>query len=91
MKNTTQTKNEKWFIVFDMIADMHNNEKLNKLLINELFIRGRNEIFLLFLSCNHVLKYQQMLHLTLNNFLLWKTQNESTSTNCVQSFIKYWL
>ena len=57
-----------------MIADMHNNEKLNKLLVNELFIRERNEIFLLFLSCNHVLKYQQMLNLTLHNFLLWKLQ-----------------
>ena len=53
-----------------MIADMHNNEKLNKLLVNELFIRERNEIFLLFLSRNHVLKYQQMLNLTLHNFLL---------------------
>ena len=57
-----------------MIADMHNNEKLNKLLVNELFIRERNEIFLLFLSRNHVLKYQQMLNLTLHNFLLWKLQ-----------------
>ena len=57
-------------ILFDMIADMHNNEKLNKLLVNELFIRERNEIFLLFLSRNHVLKYQQMLNLTLHNFLL---------------------
>ena len=66
MKNTTQTKNEKWFIVFDMIADMHNNEKLNKLLVNELFIRGRNEIFLLFLSCNHVLKYHFKLFSELN-------------------------
>ena len=57
-----------------MIADMHNNEKLNKLLVNELFIRERNEIFLLFLSRNHVLKYQQMLNLTLHNFLLRKLQ-----------------
>ena len=57
-----------------MIADMHNNEKLNKLLVNELFIRERNEIFLLFLSRSHVLKYQQMLNLTLHNFLLWKLQ-----------------
>ena len=57
-----------------MIADMHNNEKLNKLLVNELFIGERNEIFLLFLSRNHVLKYQQMLNLTLHNFLLWKLQ-----------------
>ena len=57
-----------------MIADMHNNEKLNKLLVNELFIRERNEIFILFLSRNHVLKYQQMLNLTLHNFLLWKLQ-----------------
>ena len=57
-----------------MIADMHNNEKLNKLLVNKLFIRERNEIFLLFLSRNHVLKYQQMLNLTLHNFLLWKLQ-----------------
>ena len=43
-----------------MIADVRNNEKPNKI-GNELFIRGRKVILVLFLSHNHVLKNQNML------------------------------
>ena len=42
-----------------MIADMINDKKRNPI-VTELFIRGRNLIFLLFLLDNHILKYQKM-------------------------------
>ena len=51
----------KILIVFDdMIADMIQNKKLNSI-VTELFIRGRNQIFLLFLLPSHTLKFQKML------------------------------
>ena len=51
----------KILIVFDdMIADMINNNKLNPI-VTELFIRGRNLIFLLSLLRSHILKCQKML------------------------------
>ena len=54
-------KKRKIIIVFDdMIADMINNNKLNPI-VTELFIRGRNLIFLLSLLHNHILKCQKML------------------------------
>ena len=43
-----------------MIADMHNNEKLNKI-VTDLFIRKRKLNFSLVLSRNHILNYQKML------------------------------
>ena len=39
-KNTTQIINDKILIIFDMIADMFSNKKLNPV-VTELFIRGR--------------------------------------------------
>ena len=58
-KEYNPNKKRKILIVFhDMIADMHNDEKLDKIL-TEFFIR-QNQIFLLFLSCNHIPKYQKM-------------------------------
>ena len=44
----------------DLIANVQNNEKLNKI-VNELFIRGRKLNISLFLSRSHILKYQKML------------------------------
>ena len=67
-------KDCKILIVFDdTIADMINNNKLNST-VTELFIRGENLIFLLFLSVNHVLKFQKMLDWILRTFLLQKFQ-----------------
>ena len=43
-----------------MIADMINNKKLNSV-VAELFIRDRElNIFLVFLSCNHTLRFQKI-------------------------------
>ena len=54
-------KKRKILIVLDdMIADVINNIKLNPI-VTELFIRGRNLIFLLSLFPNHILKCQKML------------------------------
>ena len=54
-------KKRKILIVLDdMIADVINNIKLNPI-VTELFIRGRNLIFLLPLFPNHILKCQKML------------------------------
>ena len=53
-------KKRKVLIIFDdMLADMINNNKLNQI-VTELFIRGRNLIFLLSLLHNHILKCQRM-------------------------------
>ena len=53
-------KKRKILIIFDdMIADMINNKKLNPI-VTELFIRGRNLIFLLSLLRNHILKFRKM-------------------------------
>ena len=44
-----------------MIADIHNNEKLNEI-VNGLFNKGRKlSISLIFITDNHILKYQKML------------------------------
>ena len=51
-------KERKILIVFDdMIADMFNTKKLHSL-VTELFIRGRKLNTSLFLSCNHILRFQ---------------------------------
>ena len=58
-KNTedyNQKKKRKVLIIFDMIADMINNKKLNPI-ITELFIRGRK----LNISIVFILKSQKML------------------------------
>ena len=61
-----------WIAFDDMIADMINNKKLNSI-ITELFIRER-KLFLLFLSRNHVLRFQRMLDLILLTFSSQKFQ-----------------
>ena len=54
-------KSRKVLIVFDdMIADMINNTNLDSI-VTELFIRGRNVIFLFSLLHNLILKSQRML------------------------------
>ena len=54
-------KENKILIVFDdMFVDMIHNKKLNSI-VTELFIRGRKLKFLLFLSHNHILRFQKML------------------------------
>ena len=56
--------NKKWktLIVFDgMIPDMHSNEKLNKI-VTDLSLEEENQIFILFLSRNQILKYQKMFY-----------------------------
>ena len=51
-------KERKILIVFDdMIADMFNTKKLHSL-VTELFIRGRKLNTSLFLSRNHILRFQ---------------------------------
>ena len=40
LKDTTQIKNKVLIVFDDMIADLHNNKKLNKI-ITDSFIRGR--------------------------------------------------
>ena len=53
-------KENKILIVFDdMIADMINNRKVNSI-FTEMFVRGR-KLFLLFLSRNHILRFQKTL------------------------------
>ena len=58
LKNTIQFEK----IVSDgMIAGIHNNEKLNEI-VNGLFNKGRKlNISLIFITHNHILKYQKML------------------------------
>ena len=59
--NYNPDKENRILIVFDdMIADMIANKKLNSI-VTELFIRGRNYMFLLFLLHNHILKFQRKL------------------------------
>ena len=52
----------KTLIVFDdMIADMHSNEKINKV-ETDWSSEEENQILLLVLSRNHILKYQKMFY-----------------------------
>ena len=54
-------KERKILIVFDdMIADIINNKKLNSI-VTELFIGGRKLNLSLFLSHNHILRFQKLL------------------------------
>ena len=51
----------KTLIVFDdMIADTINNRNWDRI-VTELFIRGKKLNILLFLSRNHILRFQKML------------------------------
>ena len=53
--------NKKILIIFnDTIADVINNKKLNSI-VTELIIRARKLNISLFLSCNHILRFQKML------------------------------
>ena len=57
----SQNKKGKMLIVFDqMIAGVISNETLN-LIVTELSIRGKNYIFLLFLSHNLILLFRKIL------------------------------
>ena len=58
---TILMKNKILIIFDDMIADMIPNKKLNSI-VTQLFIRGRNWIFPLFLLLNHTLKFQKMFN-----------------------------
>ena len=54
-------KEHKILIVFDdMIVDMINEKKLNSI-VTEFLLEVENETFLLFLLCNHILRFQKML------------------------------
>ena len=44
-----------------MIPDMHSNENLNKI-VTDLSLEEENQIFILFLSRNQILKYQKMFY-----------------------------
>ena len=62
-KNTDEynlDKENKILIVFDMIADITKNKKLDSI-VTELFIRGRKLNITLFLSRNHILRFKKML------------------------------
>ena len=50
LKNTTQIKNKMLIVFDDMIADMLNNKKSNKI-VTKLFIRGKKvNVFLVFIT-----------------------------------------
>ena len=54
-------KKRKVLIIFDdMIADIINNKKLNPI-VTELFIRGRQLNFSIFLLHSYILKFQKKL------------------------------
>ena len=52
-----------------MIADMHSNEKINKVETDS-SLEEENQILLLVLSRNHILKYQKMFYKTPRIFLM---------------------
>ena len=82
-------KERKILIVFDdMIADIINNKKLNSI-VTELFIGGRKLNLSLFLSHNHILRFQKLLDWIIITFLSQKFHKKGTSTNCTKSFIRY--
>ena len=61
-------KENKMLIVFDMIAGMIHNKKLDSI-VAELFIRGRKLNISLAFITHHTLKFQKMLDLMLLTFL----------------------
>ena len=63
-----------------MIADMSNNEKLNKI-VNELFIRGRKlNISIVFMTPS---KFKSPKDVRLNTFSYYENSKEKrTSSNC---------
>ena len=66
--NYNPDKENKILIVFDMIADMINNKKLNSI-VTELFIRCRKlNISLIFIT--HILKFLRTLEIIAHTFLL---------------------
>ena len=78
-KNTEEynpNKKRKTLIVFDdMIADMHNNEKLNKI-VTELFIRVRKlNVALVFITQSHF-KLPKDIRLDITDFFNMKIPNK---------------
>ena len=78
-KNTEEynpNKKRKTLIVFDdMIADMHNNEKLNKI-VTELFIRVRKlNVALVFITQSHF-KLPKDIRLDITHFFHMKIPNK---------------
>ena len=69
-------KKRRMLIVFDdMIADMHNNEKLIKI-VTELFIRGKKlNIYLVFITQSY-LKVAKDVRLNATHFLIIKIPNK---------------
>ena len=57
-------------------------KKLNSI-VTELFIGGRKLNLSLFLSHNHILRFQKLLDWIIITFLSQKFQKEGTSTNCL--------
>ena len=70
-------KKRRMLIVFDdMIADMHNNEKLIKI-VTELFIRGKKlNIYLVFITQSY-LKVAKDVRLNTTHFLIIKIPNKA--------------
>ena len=61
LKNIIQEKKRNISIVFDdMVGVLITNKKLNPIVTEKFNVIG-NIIFLLFLLCDHILKYQKML------------------------------
>ena len=68
-------KDNKNLIVFDMIADMIHNKKLNSI-VTELFIRGRKlNISLVFITQSYF-KVPKNVRLNTTRFLIWKIPNK---------------
>ena len=69
-------KKRRMLIVFDdMIADMHNNEKIIKI-VTELFIRGKKlNIYLVFITQSY-LKVAKDVRLKTTHFLIIKIPNK---------------
>ena len=68
--------NRKKFFFFDnMIADMHNNEKINKI-VTVLFIRGRELIISLVLIMQSYFKVPKDVRLNTTHFFCMKVSNK---------------
>ena len=79
----------KILIVFDdMIADMLSNKKRNPI-VTELFTRGRNlSISLVFITQSYF-TVPKNIRLNSSQFCFENSKQTRTSTNCIQSFIRY--
>ena len=76
LKNTTQLKKCKMFIVFnDMMANMLNNKNVNPI-VTELFIRGRKLNISLVFIANSYFSVPKNIRLNSTHYFIMKTPNK---------------